>query len=445
MPTIAELIADVGRAKAAGPAASGQIWGGTVAKLGDLLRGNYQQGQVEKQQALEATARQQSIEASKSQMTLAQNQDSREATAFAANQSAAALAQTQALHAKTVQALGAVKVAKPEQKQAVWTQTRSSLLSAGMAKPDEIPVAYPGDDAVDVELRGLMTAAEQWNADKSEQDLALRRTTEERALATLQATTANTQADNVRADAAATEASRHNRAMEARPVAGAGSPDDAQAIADAIIAGDQPPVTTGLYRLAGPVRSALAKKGYNLATANLDWQATQKHLSTLNGAQQTRMAQAVDNAAHSLDVIDSLAEQWKGGKFPILNRANLALAKSGAKGPEAQKIAVQLEAQISDVTSELGNVYMGGNSPTDHALQLAGKNLSADWSEGTLRAMTTLARTNLQIRMNSMRNIGPAGTTANNPYAPATAPTAGLPAVGSTYQGGKVLKVEKVQ
>jgi hypothetical protein len=177
-----------------------------------------------------------------------------------------------------------------------------------------------------------------------------------------------------------------------------------------------------LFRLAGPVRAALAKKGYNLATANLDWTATQKHLNTLNGAQQTRMAQAVDNAAHSLDVIDDLANQWKGGKFPILNKANLALAKSGAQGSEAQKIATQLEAQISDVTSELGNVYMGGNSPTDHALTLAAKNLSADWSAATLQAMTKLARTNLQIRLNSMRNIGVAGASAGNPYAPAGAP-----------------------
>lgn len=426
MPTIAELMIEAGRAKAAGPAASGQIWGGTLAKMGDLLRGNYQQGQVEKQQALEAAARQQSIEASKSQMTLAQNQDTREAAAFTANQSAAALAQTQALHAKTVQALGAVKVAKPEQKQAVWTQTRSSLLSAGMAKPDEIPVAYPGDDAVDVELRGLMTAAEQWNADKGEQDLALRRDQETRALASQQAVTANTQADNVRADAAATEASRHNRAMEARPVAGAaGSVSDVKETVAGMKDGTLPPILPG--RASKDYTALMAeahRQGYDVATAATDWVATQKHVATLNGAQQTRMAQAVDNAAHSLDVIDDLADQWKGGKFPLLNKASLALAKSGASGPKAQKIAVQLEAQISDVTSELGNVYMGGNSPTDHALTLAAKNLSADWSEATLKAMTKLARTNLQIRQNSMRNVGVAGASAGNPYAPAAAPAA---------------------
>lgn len=160
------------------------------------------------------------------------------------------------------------------------------------------------------------------------------------------------------------------------------------------------------------------RQGFDLTGAAMDFTATQKHLATANGAQQTRMVQAVDNAAHSLDVIDSLADQWKGGSFPVLNKANLALAKSGANGPEAQKLAVQLEAQIADVTSELGNVYMGGNSPTDHALGLASKNLSADWSKDTLKAMTNLARTNLKIRMNSITHSPVMGASENNMYAP---------------------------
>jgi hypothetical protein len=200
---------------------------------------------------------------------------------------------------------------------------------------------------------------------------------------------------------------------------GAGS--DAEAIADAIIRGEQPPETTGLYRLAPAVRTALARKGYNMATAQTDWRATQRHFTTLNGPQQTRMRQAVDNAAHSLDVIESLAEQWRGGRFPTLNKGRLAAARQGALGPEAQKIATALEAQIADVTSELANVYMGGNSPTDHALSLASKNLAANWSEGQLKALIEQSRTNLQIRLNSISNVGVAGASQNNVYAP-TAP-----------------------
>lgn len=160
------------------------------------------------------------------------------------------------------------------------------------------------------------------------------------------------------------------------------------------------------------------RQGYDLSRANLDWAATSKHLATLNGAQQTRLRQAVDTATHSLDVIEDLATQWQGGNFPMLNKARLAAAKGGALGPKAQAIATQLEAQISDVTSELGNVYMGGNSPTDHALGLAAKNLSADWALPQLKAALDLSRKNLQIRANSMNTVGAVGISENNPYSP---------------------------
>jgi hypothetical protein len=202
--------------------------------------------------------------------------------------------------------------------------------------------------------------------------------------------------------------------------AGQSGTGDAEAIAEAIIRGEQPPDLKGLYRMGPTVKASLAKKGYNLANAQLDWQATQKHITTLNGQQQTRLRQAIDNAGHSLDVIESLADEWKGGNFPILNRGRLAAAKSGALGPEAQRIATALEAQIADVTSELANVYMGGNSPTDHAMKLASTNLSADWSETQLRKLLDQQRMNLQIRSNSMSNIGVQGASSTNPYAAPT-------------------------
>jgi hypothetical protein len=191
---------------------------------------------------------------------------------------------------------------------------------------------------------------------------------------------------------------------------------DAKSIADSIVNGEQPPELTGLYRLAGPVRAELAKQGYNLTNALTDWRATQKHVATLNGAKITQMQSAISTASDSLDVIDNLASQWKGGKFPILNKANLALAKNGAYGKEAQSIATQLDGQITDVVSELGQVYMGGNSPTDHALGLAEKNLKADWSEDVLKDMTKLARTNLQIRKNSILHSPVSGTGTDNAY-----------------------------
>lgn len=185
--------------------------------------------------------------------------------------------------------------------------------------------------------------------------------------------------------------------------------NDAKEIAAAIIDGTQPPDMRGMYSKSAAVRAELHRNGYDLRSATIDWEATKKFISTANNAQQLKMRQNIETASHSLDVIEDLSNQWKAGRFPLLNKGRLMAAKSGAMGPQAQSIASQLEGQINDVVSELGGVYMGGNSPTDHALALAKSNLSADWSQQTLNDMIKLARTNLQIRNNSMIHSGPVG------------------------------------
>lgn len=173
------------------------------------------------------------------------------------------------------------------------------------------------------------------------------------------------------------------------------------------------------------------RQGYDLQAAVTDWNATQKHVATLNGQQQTRLNQSINALPDLLDTVDALASKWKGGQFPVLNKANLALAKNGAYGDDVATVARQLDSQIADVTADLGNVYMGGNSPTDQSLALAGKSLSGDWSEKVLHDMVTLARNNVTIRQNSIRNTGVQGASPDNPYVPpsatTTAPAASAP------------------
>lgn len=208
-----------------------------------------------------------------------------------------------------------------------------------------------------------------------------------------------------------------------RPPAAAstGSSEDVGLIADAIVSGNQPPALTGLYRNTAAVKAELQRRGYNLTAATEDWNATTQYLKTLNGAQQVRLRQAVNFAADSLDIVDSLSSQWSRSKFPLLNAGQLKLAKSGALGADAQSIATQLDSQISDLVSELATVYKGGGASTDEGLQLAAKQLSANWSEKQLKDAVTLVRKNLQIRINSINNSGVVGGTAGNPYAPQSA------------------------
>ena len=208
---------------------------------------------------------------------------------------------------------------------------------------------------------------------------------------------------------------------------------DAAAIADAIARGEQPPTTTGLYHLGAPVRANLARRGYDLATAQQDYTATQRRLASMNSTQQVRLQQAVDFTNESLGTIEDLAKQWDGGQFPILNKANLVLAMNGAYGQQAASLATRLNQQINDMTSELANVYMGGNSPTDHAMQLAGSNLSADWSKQTLLDAVGQIRKNLTYRANSMRSVQTQGI-PNSQYNPMDAPSQQPPQGASTGQ-----------
>jgi hypothetical protein len=220
-----------------------------------------------------------------------------------------------------------------------------------------------------------------------------------------------------RADNTTYEIPVGNERQAAQGILGSAQGFDPDAIAKAMKEGTLPPTMEGLSRgQGGVVQSKLAKLGLNYSMLNQDWKATSRHFQTLNGTQQTRLRQAATTARESLDIIDQLAEQWNGGKYPILNKASLTLAKQGALGEDAQKIATTLEAQITDVVSEMSNVYMGGNSPTDQALKLAAKNLSADWSKGQLKAGTDLARKNLTIRLNSIANTGAITATGNTPY-----------------------------
>lgn len=201
--------------------------------------------------------------------------------------------------------------------------------------------------------------------------------------------------------------------------------DDVKLAVQAMKEGTVPPMLPGRASKEYLATMAEAKRqGYDLAKAATDWTATQKHIATMNGAQQLRLNQSINQLPDLLDSVDNLASQWKGGRFPILNKANLAAAKNGLYGQDVASVANRLDAQIADVVSDLGNVYMGGNSPTDHALSLAQKSLSADWSEKVLHDMVKMAKDNVIIRRNSIANTGVAGVGADNPYAPQSQQTA---------------------
>jgi hypothetical protein len=198
---------------------------------------------------------------------------------------------------------------------------------------------------------------------------------------------------------------------------------EVQKVGDAIIEGKQPPVISGfgMAKYQGPIRAYLSDKGYDLYNAEMDYHATKKYVTSLNSTQQVRLRQATQFSYDSLNIIEELNNQWQAGRFPILNKGNLILAINGALGVEAQKIATKLDTQIADLTSELATVYKGGYASTDETLKLAAKNLKSEWSYEQLGENINLVRTNLQIRLNSLKSAkigGPAGLSKEEPPTP---------------------------
>lgn len=187
---------------------------------------------------------------------------------------------------------------------------------------------------------------------------------------------------------------------------------DTDWIAKAIMTGEQPPDLKGLYGKSSAVRSTLAKKGYNLTAAQSDWSALQKYTATMNSSKILQLRSSAQTAYDSLDLVKQYSDQLEGliprGQYPILNSAAVKAALNGAFGQEAENAASLLETQITDLTSELATVYKGGNSATDDALKLGSTQLSTDWDKERLEKSIDNIRENLNIRINSYKNLGPA-------------------------------------
>jgi len=187
---------------------------------------------------------------------------------------------------------------------------------------------------------------------------------------------------------------------------GTGGTDDVGMIAQAIINGNQPPVVSGLYGKTAAVRAELERQGFDYTKANQDFTATGKLLATLNGAQQTRLRQAINFTADSLDLMTDLNK----GAEDAMSRAGITAfatvqkkaAMQGVFGQEVKSAFTKLDNQVSDLVSELATVYKGGNSSTDESLKLAAKQLNSNWDYQTFKDNIDLVRKNLQIRNNSI-------------------------------------------
>jgi hypothetical protein len=189
----------------------------------------------------------------------------------------------------------------------------------------------------------------------------------------------------------------------------------------------------GLFRFGAPVRAYLAAQGYDHATATNEWTAQQKYLAATNGPTLVRMQAAIGMIPQQTAKIRSLWEQWKQeasvSGIKQFNRAQLFASKQ--TGGKAGALANALDAQIADLTSELGFVY------TDHSFKLAGANLNSQWDDQSVQ----LALKNIDdaaiYRRNAMNTTVALGTGGTNRYAPT--PMENAPDTSGNVAGKSVL------
>jgi hypothetical protein len=196
--------------------------------------------------------------------------------------------------------------------------------------------------------------------------------------------------------------------------------DIAEEYADGVITGKIPPPNSSGARLpilTIKIVAALARKDYNLADAFLDWTATRKFLQSQNAVKVNTLRATIKTVYHTLDLVEQRYRDWQATGLPgdhrVWNRLALEASKQagGATGAAAQA----LDTQVNDMVAEVAQVYMGGNSPTDHALKLSESNLKGSWDDQTMFELTTLLRQNLQVRSNSVNTLTPL-TAGENPY-----------------------------
>lgn len=346
---------------------------------------------------------------------------------------------TLANHAKQAELVGgtaqSILALPPEQRLPAAQQSIQSFAQQGILPPDQaqqLLQGLPQDPAQLEQFLKLHALAGMSSKDQLDTELKKRSTAAQEMTAQARATAAGkpTEASLANQVAGGDPQKALNILAEQKRAGRANvnimTPNDAKDIAEAIKNGDQPPTLQGLYRNAGPVRAELARQGVPLAKMETDWKATQRFMASANSTQQLRLQQSISSASDLLPKLEQLYSEWKQlapvSGFKVANHAALVAMKN--LPGRAGAVAMALDTQIAELTADLGNIYMGGNSPTDQALKLGAKALSSEWGPEAFEEGIKQAKLNIGIRANSMRHAAPVGLSGTTNYAPQAQPEA---------------------
>lgn len=209
------------------------------------------------------------------------------------------------------------------------------------------------------------------------------------------------------------------------PTGADGEKTGASTIADAIISGKQPPTTTGLYKQGAAVRKHLAEKGFDQTSAQLEWQAAQKQVQSLNGPQMTRYAGLAKSVVNTIDELNSLAKEMDNSGIPLLNAAKIQAYIQTEGNSEKGQLAARYLAGINTLKEEFANLAQGGYAPTESAWALAQQQINGNYGVKQLGASLTEVQRLIRYRLQGIPNFQTLGPDAANRYKPGGKPAEG--------------------
>lgn len=191
-------------------------------------------------------------------------------------------------------------------------------------------------------------------------------------------------------------------------------------LVDGIMSGKQPPTLTGLYKNAGPVRAALAQRGFDLSTAQLQWDGARKQIMSMNGPQQVRYYQLANGVVNTIDRVNELSRELKNSGVPLLNKAKLdAYIQLNGNSPQGQ-LATQYVTAVGVLREEMANLANGGYAPTEPAWALANEQVNGNYGVQQLGASLTELQRLINYRLRALPQANTFGPGAENRYTGAT-------------------------
>lgn len=505
MARIADLMLEAGRARAAGELGAGQAWAGGVQNLGQALRQGLEQYQGQKQQDQATKLRDLQIE--DAQLGIAGQKraaadvgaldtavgaassldpDAIEASLpghlrlpFRKSWNEAESAKLNLGKAKTEAAnaqadyfgalavgvkpflggddggMSAAQIALQHAKEA-GIDGVDEIIAHVKQHPQALPQLVEGLIAKSPTYSKLvgeaqtreLTRANQERDDRRATDAASETGRHNRELERIQGLTSN------RAEETLKETQRHNQAMEAtaRTRANTASQDvtdltpaglDAAALNFAK-SGTLPPLGMGDKNTRKQIinRAAEMMPGLDIASAKADFDANKQSLAALQ-KQRDALGAFEETALKNLDVFIDAAKKVADTGSPLLNRPLRSLSEKMLGGAELTAYNTARRTVIPEFAKILANPGLSGQL-SDSARHEVEEVVSGNATLKQTIAAANILKTDAANRRSSYDDQLTAIRGRLTKASGAAAPS-GVPAVGSTFNGGKVLKVEKVQ